>query len=487
MERFVFSAAILLHLQGFLASPILAAPDLKNLDAFIRQRMEQAHIPGLAIAVVHSGEVVYCQGFGRSGSAGDPVSSTTPFVLGATSRSFTALMVMQLVEEGRVDLDAPVVRYIPWFRVGGPDSGARITVRQLLIQTSGFPGAAGLESLTDDDHGSGALERLTRSLARTRLNRPPGQSFEYSIANDTVLGMLVETLEGRPFSECIQERILGPLDMKNTFVSIESARERGLATGHRYSLGRAVEAPALPWSAGLLPSRSLISSARDLGLYLTANLDAGTGSDSPVLSPEGFAELFRPQGVVGPAASSAMGWARVTRDGIESLAHGGPSASYLSFLCMLPEEDIGIAILTNVSGYLLPEERYDFPVAVLQFILGHDPGPRTIGWISWAVYGALLFLVLAQLVGFLLSLWLLRPTSRTHPRTQGGWTRRIWIWAVADLVLLLVLVAGVPWMIGAPVSLMWLVQPDATLTLGIVTMFTAVWAPIRTIVAGLRN
>src|ERR671927_347756 len=109
----------------------LQTVDKEKIDAYIQSRMRAAHIPGLALGVVRSDQVVYLKGYGVAGPDGRLVTPQTPFILGSTSKSFTALAVMQLVEAGKIDLDAPVQRYLPWFRVGGPDAHASslITVR----------------------------------------------------------------------------------------------------------------------------------------------------------------------------------------------------------------------------------------------------------------------------------------------------------------------------------------------------------------------
>ena len=119
------------------------APGFTAIDAYIRRQMKDARIPGLALGIVHDGRPVHLRGFGRADDSGRAFTPQTPFFIGSNSKSFTALAVMQLAEAGKLDLDAPVRRYIPWFRVADPEASALITVRHLLNQTSGLTEGAG--------------------------------------------------------------------------------------------------------------------------------------------------------------------------------------------------------------------------------------------------------------------------------------------------------------------------------------------------------
>src|SRR5262245_47704919 len=127
------------------------------IDAYVAEKMRAPRLPGVALAIVEDDRIVYLKGYGRTDSSGRPVTPQTAFALGSITKSITALAVMQLVEAGRIELDAPVRRYIPWFRTADAQASAGITVRELLNQTSGLPMIrdAQLETAQDD----GVLER----------------------------------------------------------------------------------------------------------------------------------------------------------------------------------------------------------------------------------------------------------------------------------------------------------------------------------------
>jgi CubicO group peptidase (beta-lactamase class C family) len=139
--------------------------DTKAVDEYIENRMRLSRIPGLALAIIKDDKVIYLKGYGQADSSGRPVTPQTSFILGSITKSFTALAVMQLVEAGKVELDAPVQKYIPWFRVADPNASAQITIRQLLYQTSGLPMLREPQFWSDQD--ARALERTVR-FSRTR-------------------------------------------------------------------------------------------------------------------------------------------------------------------------------------------------------------------------------------------------------------------------------------------------------------------------------
>ena len=148
--------------------------DYEAVDEYITARMRADHIPGVALAIVKGDQIVYLKGYGRADQSGRPVTPQTPFLIGSITKTFTALAVMQLVEAGKVELDAPVQRYIPWFRVADPQASAQITVRMLIDQTSGLPQSPTLVTWTWPDEPD-AIERHVRLLANVKLVFPPGQ------------------------------------------------------------------------------------------------------------------------------------------------------------------------------------------------------------------------------------------------------------------------------------------------------------------------
>src|SRR5688572_4802821 len=163
LRKIVFLSSMILAVLSAVAStrPAVAQGTPAHFDAvdnYIRTRMQELGIPGAALAIIQGDQIVHLKAFGVADDSGRPVTPQTPFFTGSTGKSFTALAIMQLVEAGKIQLDAPVQTYLPWFRVADPDASATITVRQLLNQVSGLPQSIGQTQLASTDLSDSAIE-----------------------------------------------------------------------------------------------------------------------------------------------------------------------------------------------------------------------------------------------------------------------------------------------------------------------------------------
>ena len=315
--------------------------DFKAIDTYIVEKMGVPRIPGLAVAIVKDDQIVYLKGYGEANSAGRPVTPQTSFIIGSVTKAFTALAVMQLVEAGKVKLDAPVQRYIPWFGVADSVVSAKITVRQLLNQTSGLPMLREPQFWTKLDDQ--ALERTVRFLKTTKVDFPPGQSFGYSNANYETLGLIVQKVSGQLYEEYIKQSIFGPLDMRNSFVSQEEASQHEMASGYRWWYG--IPFPDnFPYNRSELPAGYIFSSAEDMAHFLIAQMNSGKYRNARVLSPEGIT-LTHTEPVPN---TYGMGWELFEIDGHNLINHDGGTANFQSSVFFDPDERIGVFIAANV-------------------------------------------------------------------------------------------------------------------------------------------
>jgi CubicO group peptidase (beta-lactamase class C family) len=318
--------------------------DWHAIDESITAKMQIPHIPGIALAIVKGDQIVYLKGYGQADSSGRPVTPQTPFLIGSISKSFTALAVMQLVEEGLVHLDAPVQQYIPWFRVADQQVSAHISVRQLLNQTSGLPQVYETQLSLDQDDS--ALERTVRSLSTVSLSHPMG-TFGYSNANYDTLGVLVQTVSGQSYENYVKHHIFAPLTMQTSFVSQEEARLHGMASGYRWWFG--VPVPViLPYNRASLPSGYIISSAEDMAHFLIAQMNGGRYGDVSVLSSDGIA-LMHTELVKG---TYGMGWESVQINGRTLLNHDGGTANFQASMFFDPKFRVGVFLAANVINAL---------------------------------------------------------------------------------------------------------------------------------------
>jgi CubicO group peptidase (beta-lactamase class C family) len=327
------------------AGSAMSAPgDFHAVDDYITARMKAAHIPGLSVAIVHGDQISSLKGYGQADPSGRAVMPQTPFIIGSISKTFTALALMQLVEAGTVDLDAPVQHYLPWFRVADPAASAQITVRSLLNHTSGLPQKADTFLWTDQD--AGVLERTVRYLRTVSLARPIG-TFGYSNANYQIMGLIVQVVSGQPFEAYIEQRIFAPLDMQASFTTQQQARRHGMATGYRWWFGIPIAAD-MPFLRSELPAGFLISSAEDMAHYLIALMNGGRYQGHSILSPQGIAFLQSHS----PGIPYGNGWELATLNGQALVNQDGATANFQASVFFDPQERVGVFVAANAMNAL---------------------------------------------------------------------------------------------------------------------------------------
>ena len=437
------------------------ALDIAAIDAYIENHMAVNQIPGLALSIVHDGEIVYTQGYGVAGPDGTPVTPQTPIILGSTSKSFTALAIMQLVEAGKIELDASVQTYLPWFTMAGSEDTALITVRHLLTQTSGLSGPVSDKDLVNPDVSEDALETHIRELADTNLARPAGESFEYNNTNYDILGLIVQTVSGDSYEDYIEEYIFSPLEMNNSYTSKETAEANGLAVGHTYFFGSPRVSADAPYSRRKLPSGFLISSAEDLGHYLIAQLNGGRYGEAQVLASEYMAMMHQPAvETLEKGVSYAFGWRTNLVEGEPAVRHGGDSPSSHSNMSFSPTRGWGVAVVMNVFGFPQSAALNEPVNEVMRLASGYDAG-QPVDDLAAVFY----FLWGIAILGAAINLLSWGLSYRRH-NNKGGQLRlvRYLLLPLAiNLGLLWFLFFGFPSSMDSDYSVMFVYLPDTSL------------------------
>ena len=333
-----------------------------RMDAYLAASFPRTGAPGLAVAVVDADGVRYLR------TLGDCSGADAPFIVGSLSKSFTAVAVMQLVEQGAVDLDAPASRYAPGYDV--PDE---VTVRSLLNQTSGF-GA-------DDSLAEAADGELGETFG----------AFSYANANYDLLGRVVEGASGEDYARYLDEHVLEPLGVASTTADPARAEALGMVPGHRDWFGLSVadgfRHAQGDGAWGGPASGYVASSVRDMASYLRMYLNGGMGGDGArVLSADSVRRMFLDR-VPDPEGDTyyGMGWTSFSwDDGELVLSHDGQVENYTASMCLLPERGIGIVALSDANDNAGGNIRFfDLVGGAVSVAIGGTGQPMDDAW-TWA-------------------------------------------------------------------------------------------------------
>ena len=470
----------LLLLPGSLSARF-ADPDFDRIDAYLLEKIRELEIPGASLAIVRDTQVVHIHGVGVTGPSGERVIPQTPFLIASLTKSFTALAILQLVEENKVDLDSTVDEYLPWFRTADAHAMKRVTIRHLLSHVSGFTTYSGREVLGSDDTSFSAIERYLRSLGRLNPN-PPGEAYRYSNVNYILLGAIIEAASGMAYEERIERRIFEPLDMGKSFTSREKARAYGMAAEHRYWFRNPVPAGGLPVSRATMAASQLISSSEDLGHYLIAFLNEGSYGGRRILSAGGVELLLTPAIEWMPGRQYAMGWQIAEEHGEKFIYHGGDAIGHRAYMAMFPGRNMGMVLLLNSNSHDFDmRPRVDALIAnIRRMTLGQEikPIPGSAGF----PLIHLVLLIAAQLLEAVLSiLFLKRRRNTPHSRPIGAALRYmlVGIPLAFHLGLSFFLLLLVPWRFESPLSVLILHVPDSGWMIVLSGLFALVWGLLR--------
>jgi D-alanyl-D-alanine carboxypeptidase len=333
-----------IHTQG--RPPAALAPAFATIDAFVTRHLKEEGLPGLSHGLSSREGVLRAAAYGlRDVKAGEPLRTSDLFEIGSITKSFVALCCLQLREEGRLDLERPVRDYLPWLHV--ESAHAPITPHHLLTHSSGLPGS-----------GVNFPVSETRPLWTAH---PPGAAFHYCNLGYDLLGLLLETLDGRPLREVLRARIFAPLGMSSSEPVIVNAMRHRLPTSY-WPLrddqplergGALVEAPCLTFDGG---AGCIASTPGDMAAYVQMLLNRGVGPRGRIVSEESFA-LFSKRWIDAPAfgqgAAYGYGIAVVELDGHTVLRHTGGMVSFSSALHADLEAGLGsfASVHASPGGY----------------------------------------------------------------------------------------------------------------------------------------
>jgi CubicO group peptidase (beta-lactamase class C family) len=340
------------------ADPSAAATSaLAGFDEFVQSAMKSWGVPGLAMAIVKDGKVVMAKGYGlRNVQANLPVTADTLFAIGSSTKAFTTMAMGILVQEGKLAWDEPVNKYLPKFALNDKVAGERMTPRDLVTHRSGLP-------RHDLVWYNAKLSRpeLVARLPYLEPNKDFREKFQYQNLMFLTAGHLAAEVAGTPWEEVIRSRILDPIGMKNSnFAVSDSQKSRDFATPYTLKDKTAVDIPFRVIDT-IGPAGSINSSVNDMSKWLLLNLGGGMIGGKRIVAARQVQDMHRPQMVIQAfpglfedpeiqQPAYGLGWFIESYRGKKRVHHGGAIDGFITQVSMIPEEGLGVVVLTNLGG-----------------------------------------------------------------------------------------------------------------------------------------
>lgn len=342
--------AVLVGIRRVHTSLELTVLNIYRLEQRIQQYVAAQKMVGLALAVVQGTEITYARGFGMTSveDGGLPVTPHTLFCIGSISKTLTATLVMRLVEQGTLDLDVPIVAYLPGFTFSDPELGQRVTLRHVLSHTTGLPSGGKDFGPRDPD----ALRRFVwDELQRYEFIAEPGDVFLYSNTVIVLAGYVAEVVTGKRYEQLVQGLVFESLQMRRSTFDRTVAMTYPLALAHEVGADGALRTKhRFTDNVSGNPAGFGISSTLDLANFALMHLNEGRFGDTRVLSPASVAQMHAPYAnLYAPGVESGYGLALYTGTykGVRQVLHGGLLESYNCFLTLFPDRRVGVILQCN--------------------------------------------------------------------------------------------------------------------------------------------
>jgi CubicO group peptidase (beta-lactamase class C family) len=345
------------------ASPALAqeAP-LMEFDEYVNKALKEWGVPGVAIAVVKNDKVVLARGYGvRKLGDPTPVDEKTLFAIGSSSKAFTAAAIAMLVDEGKLKWDDPVTKYLPGFQLYDPYATREMTVRDLLCHRSGLDRGDFIWYATPYDR-----DEIWRRIRYVKPSSSFRSKFGYQNIMYLTAGQVVARISGKSWDDFIRERILNPLGMTSSNTTIRAfSGQNNVATPHA-KVDEKVQ--TIPWRNidNIAPAGSINSNVVDMAQWVRLQLAEGSYKGTQLISSGGVKEMQDSQTII-PAdpqwslfmpdthfRTYGLGWMLHDYRGRKVVQHGGAIDGMSAMVGMIPEEKLGVVILSNLQGQLVP-------------------------------------------------------------------------------------------------------------------------------------
>jgi CubicO group peptidase (beta-lactamase class C family) len=330
------------------SSPKIAAAKIQKIETAIAAWMAQSKAPALSIAIVTDNQMTFSKGFGLADVENSvPARSDTVYRLASIGKSIAAIAVMQLVERGKIDLNAPINKYCAAYPErqalkDAPDKQFSITVRQLLVHQSGVRHNKPEEVLTTKHYNN--ITEAVGSFAGDPLAIEPGTKYSYSTPGYTLLGCAIESASGMSYIDYLRENIIKPAGMTRTFVDDVYSIIPNRARGYRKTEKGEIQNAPLHDTSIKVPGGGLVTTAEDLAKFAIAV------NTNQLVKPETLAQMWtKPKTSDGRDQDYAMGFLINDRDGLLRVFNDGSQAGTRTYLFLMPKQKFAVALMTNLE------------------------------------------------------------------------------------------------------------------------------------------
>lgn len=348
----------------------------KKIDTFLIGTVDRLKLPGLTIAVTRNDSLIYSNAFGFTNlETKQPMKPENIFHWASVSKTFVATAIMQLREQGKINLDEKLITYLPYFRQKDPNYKT-ITIRHMLNHTSGIGDVDDYE-WDKPQYDSGALERFVRSIANDKMLFEPGKGMQYSNTAYETLGDVIAKVSGMSFETYIRKNIFDPLEMNSASFLYNEIADSLRVSGHVWA-GEPVVSKHYPYNRMHGPSSTLNSSVMELTHYALAHLHRGVYNGKRILADSTYDLWWTNSVNIEGKPKIGLAWWLNERHGLKTVSHTGGDTGFRSLFMLVPEKNISIMLVSNYEVIRTNEVGN----AILDILLDKDPGPmrRQIGF-----------------------------------------------------------------------------------------------------------
>ncbi len=408
-KLFFIIFCITLIMQLSIVNSYAQVKNMTEIENFINEQMNEGKIPGMSVVIVQNDKTILKKGFGYADlQSNKKVTSDTLFELGSNSKAFTALGVLKLEQDGLININEPITKYIPWLIMKYNDKEVQITIEQFLHHTSGVPSSTIVNIPVSNDRD--AIEKTVRTLIGIELTSNPGDNFQYATINYDVLGLLIEQVTGKKYEDYIKENVLTPIGLRNTYMYKDKIKNDNMAKGYKLGFAKPRYYKA-PQYSGNKPAGYIISNAEDMAKWLKIQMNALETSsfDSKLIKnshmPNSSIQPF------GDGLTYADGWFINNRS---EIFHSGSNPNYSSYIIFKPQEKIGVAVLCNIKSCYTSE----IAKGIFNMVQGKDSNIDVIAFIKIIDKISIIIISIAAIIIILTIFFLIRMLKQISIRKR---------------------------------------------------------------------